>query len=148
MKRFQLTAEDAKWLRRWLRSNLTVTGIIATLLLVAAAQPNFRVATNDSATADEVAPAVEVLDDEAMARLVAVAPQGWRKTADGWEHVSTWNMPTKSLNDWIEEQEAAEPKWIRGTFDHIRQVSPIIIGMLQLTMIALVVNATRNEPKS
>ena len=43
-----------------------------------------------------------------------VPPQGWRRTRDGWEHVSTWRPLGRPLGEIVMEQEAREPGWMKG----------------------------------
>lgn len=72
----------------------------------------------------------------------AVLPLGWRRTAQGWQHVSTWTKPLEplpSLHERILAQRAAEPSWVRRLMSVIRSIPPIGIAILQLAAIGLVV---------
>ena len=154
MKQSCLNPAELKWLHGWLRSNVTIAGLIFSLLIVAQHAPDIPIMSGHVATAGVVARDSENprLDDHKVAlppetELVLltsrppnpVAPEGWRRTVDGWEHVSTWASFGPSISQRIIAQRAQEPRWIRHAFIRILGISPLLIGMFQLTAIAAIV---------
>ncbi|EMI58526.1 hypothetical protein RSSM_00053 [Rhodopirellula sallentina SM41] len=65
----------------------------------------------------------------------AVPPRGWRRTSNGWEHVSTWStLPTRTvtLNDHIIAQRDAEPIWLRNAARVLRGIHPSYFALGQI----------------
>lgn len=65
----------------------------------------------------------------------AVPPRGWRRTSNGWEHVSTWStIParTVTLNDHIIAQRDAEPIWLRQAMRALRGIHPSYFALGQI----------------
>ncbi len=150
MKHLHIHPDDFRWLRRWLRSNLLLLAAATMLLITAGTKPDIPImpihAASTAAEFDDVElpPETELVLLESR-RPNPVAPQGWRKTKDGWEHVSTWPQPGKSINQWIDTQHDQEPPWLRHTFARLRTISPLMIALMQITAIALIVNVSRRE---
>lgn len=68
-----------------------------------------------------------------------IAPQGWRRTDRGWEHVSTWPKPGRPLGEIVREQEQREPRWLSNVLTEVRQLPPLTFAALQIVAIAGVV---------
>jgi len=66
----------------------------------------------------------------------SVLPRGWRRTASGWQHVSTWStaVPIRrlSLGEQILAQRAAEPVWLRTAMHSFRRTPPGCFALAQL----------------
>ncbi|MEM8910630.1 MAG: hypothetical protein AAGC97_02590 [Planctomycetota bacterium] len=76
----------------------------------------------------------------------AVPPVGWRRTADGWQHVSTWLMTGRpSLGQLIHTQRKQEPVWMQQWMQAIRQVPPQWFAMGQIALIIAVVAVARSR---
>lgn len=149
MKLLQINKEDSAWLKRWLRSNLSFFGVVVLLLVALKFEPEMpvsRLSANDS-----VAENMEELPPETEKVLLSsrdpnpVLPQGWRRTRDGWEDVSTWTKTGKNINDLIAEQKSQEPAWIRIVFSKIRAISPLMIALMQVSVVATIVNVARSR---
>lgn len=69
----------------------------------------------------------------------AVLPVGWRRTADGWQHVSEWAAATRSipLSQHVVAQRNAQPAWLRAVMDSIRQIPPSSFAFAQLASVGL-----------
>lgn len=153
MKHLKLNPEDAQWLRRWLRSNLGFFAVTVGLLIAARYQPAMPVVTEAQASSEithtdrsNQAPVLDPSHTDALPR--SVPPTGWRRTCNGWEHVSTWQSLGTSINDLIAQQCQQEPAWIRGIFAKIRSVSPLMLALFQITAIAAIINVTRGETQT
>lgn len=83
----------------------------------------------------------------AHGRPVPVAPEGWRRTIDGWEHVSTWLPIARPLGEIVLEQEAREPIWVRAGLAKVRRVPPLAFAMLQIAAISAIVGIARTEQR-
>ena len=72
----------------------------------------------------------------------SVMPAGWRRTRNGWEHVSTWPSPGRypefTINELLQRQREREPKWIRMVMARISRVPPLMVALIQLTAIAAI----------
>ena len=77
-----------------------------------------------------------------------VAPEGWRRTDQGWEHVSTWRPAARPLGEIIETQVDQEPAWMRDLLERLRKVPPLMFALIQITAIAAIVNVARNQSES
>lgn len=77
----------------------------------------------------------------------AEVPNGMRRTNDGWEDASNWNIRTdlkeQSIDSWILEQREQEPGWLRRVFDKLRTTPPLMIAVIQITAIAAIVQIGR-----
>ncbi len=134
MQYFYVHPDDARWLRRWLRNNvLCVAAILGFLALIRwDAYPPLEVMQR--------AGAVHVVES---GQPRAVAPQGWRRTNRGWEHVSTWRRPSRDLAEIIRLQETREPAWIRSILAGLRGIPPLVYAFIQVGAIAAIVHVTR-----
>lgn len=130
MKHVQIHPDDAAWMLRWLRGNVIGVVVCFGLMNVVADDPRTLEARDSIAAANP-------LD-----------PEGWRRTANGWEHVSTWPPPPRPLGDWIASQQAREPKWVQRTLAELRETPPLIFAMIQITAIAAVVVFTQRVGKT
>ena len=68
-------------------------------------------------------------------KLTSVPPEGWRRTNRGWEHVSSWASPTKSIDSLMETQAAREPAFARGLLAQVSKLSPVTFAMCQVVAI-------------
>ncbi len=151
MNALPLHPNDSKWLRGWLLSNLRFS-IAALLLLIAVGHlPEIPITPGHAAIFETaIDPSTELPPETELVLLKArrphpVAPQGWRRTSAGWEHVSTWTSLRKSINQLIATQQNREPAWIRFTFAKIRSVPPLMVALLQVTAITVIVNVARSR---
>ena len=77
---------------------------------------------------------------------VAVDPVGWRRTADGWQHVSQWQSePTRTMQEVIRDYQKSqrESDWARplGWLGWSRTAIPVwILAAVQLTLIGTIVS--------
>jgi hypothetical protein len=149
MKLLHVHPSDRAWLRRWLRSNVSFFVVATTLLIAVQYQPEMPLGPRVSASdgdlhrGDSRFAATEP-GPPAQGQPNSVAPQGWRRTSDGWEHVSTWPS-IKSINQLIAEQHDLEPEWIRVVFGKLRRISPLMVALLQITAIATIVNVAKSR---
>lgn len=69
----------------------------------------------------------------------AVLPTGWRRTANGWQHVSSWAAATRRvpLSQRVVAQRNAHPVWMRKAMDSIRQIPPGSFALAQLASVGL-----------
>jgi len=86
-------------------------------------------------------PAIELVSDAGERSTPrAVPPVGWRRTADGWQHVSTWS---KSLSEVIPlgqrvlAQQNQEPLWARELMQSFRAIPPGCFAIGQLLCIVV-----------
>lgn len=148
MKLLHIHPRDRTWLRRWLRSNVSFFVVATTLLIAVRYQPEMPLGPHVSASGDlhprnsQLAATDPGLPPHGQPN--AVAPQGWRRTCDGWEHVSSWPS-IKSINQLISEQHDLEPEWIRIVFAKLRGISPLMVALLQITAIATIVNVAKSR---
>jgi hypothetical protein len=160
MKLFKLHPDDARWLCRWMRSNLVC--VLAILCFLAAIRNESPVpfATMRQVQADQsltlqsadlspdvgtaMPPETELVLLDSR-RPNPVAPEGWRRTDQGWEHVSTWRPMPRPLDEIIETQVDQEPAWVRFILDRLRSVPPLMFALIQITAIAAIVNVARNR---
>ncbi len=151
MKYFHVHQDDLAWLGRWLRSNLAFATAGMTLMIAMQYQPNMPTAPAHEAISETSFDSSEQLPAETELVLLTsrpqnpVAPEGWRRTRDGWEHVSTWDTVGQSINQLIAAQQEREPAWLRVAFAKIRRIPPLMIAMMQITAIAVIVNVSRSR---
>jgi hypothetical protein len=162
MKQSPVHPDEWKWLKGWLRSNLTVASLIYSFLIFAQVTPDLPVVSGQAATADVVQrdhlaatiprPAAESpLPPETDLVLLTsrrpnpVAPEGWRRTVNGWEDASTWTTLGPSISQRIIAQQSREPEWVRNLFVTILGISPLMIALLQLTAVAAIVHVAQTR---
>jgi hypothetical protein len=49
----------------------------------------------------------------------------------------------KSINQWIDHQHDQEPETLRRAFERVRNISPIMLALIQIAAIAAIVNMAR-----
>lgn len=120
------------WARR--RLSLTLAMAIPLLLLhsvSALTQPG------RSLRLDRESSRVATID---ASRPRAVPPVGWRRTATGWQHVSTWrpfSIERTSLAEQVVSQREAEPRWLRDMTASLRRTPPGCFALAQLLAVGL-----------
>jgi hypothetical protein len=153
---FHVHPDEVVWLRRWLRGNLICCLAIVCFALAIRFDPSVspepmklaRASLARGYNALIASPPDDRLPPESELILLTsrpanpIAPQGWRRTDQGWEHVSTWSLP-RPLGEIIEGQRDREPAWLQLTLARLRDVPPLVFGMLQIAAIALIVRFTR-----
>ncbi len=145
MRFFHIHPHDSQWLRRWLRAQAFCVVVLVCVLLAMRASTPERLKGEPEANRIQ-ANSVAL---EQMSRPISVAPEGWRRTRNGWEHVSTWrSVATRPLAEIIESQRQAEPAWIQAGLLKIREVPPLMFALIQITSIAVIVNVLREEKVS
>ena len=160
MKLFKLHHDDARWLCRWMRNNLI--GVLAILCFLVAIRNESPVpfAAMSHVQADQsltlqsadlppevgaaMPPETELVLLDAR-RPNPVAPEGWRRTDQGWEHVSTWRPMPRPLDEIIETQVQQESVWIRFILARLRRVPPLMFALIQITAVAAIVNVARKR---
>ena len=79
----------------------------------------------------------------------ATVPMGFRRTKDGWEDTSTWQIAstvqTRSIDDWMSEQRERESSWFRAVLEKIRTTPPLMIAVIQITCIAAIVHISKEK---
>lgn len=143
MKFFHVHPNDSRWLRSWLRNNLI--GFVAIVGIIAI----FRFGTANSLPHrfDHLAfQQIAFPSPVAIANPTAVLPEGWRRTAHGWEHVSTWR-PMATPQAAIAAGKKSS-NWIDQILGRIQKISPVMFALIQITAIAAIINITRKEPAS
>ncbi|MEM9368778.1 MAG: hypothetical protein AAGD07_22535 [Planctomycetota bacterium] len=158
MNVFDLPTRDAtpSEIRRWLLRRLQRTALLAIGLTVVTQTPWHR---TDSQTikANTFAPTRVAASGTSVAATPAggitrraVPPIGWRRTVDGWQHVSTWRanpMARIPLPQQILAQQSREPLWCRNLFAWLRSVPPLGFAATQLVIVFLIVNfQSRRSP--
>lgn len=80
---------------------------------------------------------------------VAEVPSGLRRTKNGWEDTSMWHvsqeLPSRSIESWMDHQRSREPGWVRQLFHEIRTTPPLMVAVLQITAIAAIVHISRAQ---
>jgi hypothetical protein len=167
MKYFHVHPDDAQWLRRWLRNNLVcilaIVGCVAIIRIegidtletmnpvradhseVDHSEVDHSEVDHSEVVASRQLPAETELVLLTSRRPNPIAPQGWRRTAQGWEHVSNWPPLPRPLGEIIMRQQEREPAWIRFTLATIRGIPPLAFGMIQIAAIAAVVSLNRQR---
>lgn len=173
MNFFYIHPDDLRWLGRWLRNNLLcIVAIICFLLMIRllSSAPASLVAQSEIAEKPaynercELSPGSEPCElsdgnergermtadaqperTTADVQFQAVAPEGWRLTATGWEDVSTWPALPRSLGEIVLSQEKNEPAWLQFTLAKVRGIPPLVFALLQLTAIAAIVNSAKSS---
>ena len=151
MKFFYLHPNDVRWLCRWLRNNLLCMVAIVCFLLTIRLASSMPLAPITRSQVDHSSAATGDLPHEGELLLltsrhpIPVAPEGWRRTDKGWEHVSTWRSMPRPLGEIIKSQVEREPAWLQLTLAKLRNVPPLIFALIQLTAITAIVNTSRNK---
>ncbi|WP_372725689.1 hypothetical protein [Novipirellula sp.] len=81
-----------------------------------------------------------------------IPPTGWRRTNRGWEHTSSWPQTsglgqTHSISELIAMQESREPKWFNSMLGRVSGIPPLMIAVLQITMIAVIFNMAKPKAR-
>lgn len=155
MNLIHLHPDDLAWMRRRLRQSTKVLLAMTLLSSLLQYSSNVPAQTRPPATGADVAidfetsarrssapSSVKAETSEADQRpLNPVPPVGWRRTSQGWEHVSHWPTAPRSLNELIIDQRAEEPAWVQACFRQLGSVSPLAFAMFQISAVALIVTA-------
>lgn len=76
----------------------------------------------------------------------ASIPQGFRRTAHGWEDASTWGVvrdEPEMVEHWLQVQRQREPEWMRTLLSRIRSTSPLTVALIQIAAIACIFRVSR-----
>ena len=131
MTLFNIESKDRQWLTRWLFSNLVCVTVLGCLLVLLRFESTTPVIPMTQATADTLTAVTEV---------GSIPPQGWRRTANGWEHTSHWrSRSSRPLAELILIQRDREPAWAQKGLHVLRELPPLTYAMFQLTAIAAIV---------
>ena len=144
MKFFNVHPDDARWLRRWLRSNVCCFLGIVCFALAIRLDPVESVGPS-SAERSERASISRTHQSPTVDIHQPVVPRGWRRTAHGWEDVSNW-PGRRSLGEIISLQRDREPAWIRFTLASLREVPPLLFALVQIIAIVLIMAAANRRP--
>ena len=151
MKYFYVHSDDARWLRRWLGKNLAFVLVMAWLLILLRFETSAPLQTMNPLRAAqlETDPGETTrLSDAALLSSrfpTAVAPEGWRRTKRGWENTSSWPLLPRPLGEIIRLQEDREPAWMQLALANVREVPPLVFGLIQITAIAVILNFTTSS---
>jgi hypothetical protein len=131
MKQFNLSAQDRNWLSTWMRNNLVCAVGVACLLVGLQMGSTVPLVQMKQASADPIATATDG---------ISVPPHGWRRTINGWEHVSAWRSPSsRPLGEIVSIQRQREPAWLQQSLRRLRELPPLIFALFQLTAIAAII---------
>ncbi|WP_146576484.1 hypothetical protein [Neorhodopirellula pilleata] len=134
------------WMRRRLRSTLFLGALlIAAQTLSAIATPGRADRDADRHSANQSFASSE-LEPDRIGR--AVLPVGWRRTSEGWEHVSTWGWATQNeltLSQRIVAQRRAEPVWLQAALAKIRRTPPGCFALAQLLCVGILFLVCRDQ---
>lgn len=84
------------------------------------------------------------VDHTEVAQVRAVAPRGWRKTATGWEHTSTWLIePFLPRFEANESRRAGQDSSF--ILQGLRRIPPLAYAAMQIAMIAGVITVHRRR---
>ncbi len=122
------------WMVRRLRVTLGITVLLLLVQTVSAVSEKTKPASVKKTSA------LATLDNSMGSGPRAVLPAGWRRTADGWQHVSTWKeSPIKrlSLSQLVLAQRDAEPFWLRQATEYLRRTPPGCFALAQLLCVGL-----------
>ena len=135
------------WMCRRLRTTLWLAGLligVQTLSALPSGQTarvrraQNALSTHDSATSSPASTSIgqPILSSQEPR---AVLPTGWRRTADGWQHVSSWAAATRRipLSQRVIAQRNAQPVWMRRAMASIRQIPPGSFALAQLACVGL-----------
>lgn len=149
MTRFHIHPSDLQRLRRWFRAQLLCCLIIASVLIgLRFENSEHNLDTSPSLNSEQEVQITPVVFGQ-LPNAVSVSPEGWRRTSRGWEHVSTWpSIETRSLGEIIKGQLKTEPAWIQFTLEKLRNVPPLMFAVLQITLLAVIVNVLREQADS
>ena len=133
MKLPHIGSEERRWLAARLRVHTGCVLGIAALCGVIRAEPSQRIVPES--------PVIETVYDGER-EIKTVMPSGWRRTKDGWEHVSTWThllpQTSTSINELIADQHDREPRWLRQAMKRVGQIPPLMIAVIQVAAIAAI----------
>ncbi|TWU67625.1 hypothetical protein [Crateriforma conspicua] len=163
MIRLTVTADDRQWMKRRLLRSVRCCGLMA-ILSIAAQFGNVPPAPQAQAEAENAVASVpgQSLDVPAMpihapamppqtgdtadlSSPHSVPPVGWRRTNRGWERAEDWAWQygavaakDRTLDQWIDHQEQAEPGWIAKPMAWLRGIPPLGIAALQIIAVYLI----------
>ena len=89
----------------------------------------------------------------APANSNSVAPNGWRRTKDGWEHTSNWAIEAsghadKSISELMQLQSKRESPWARTAMKVMRECPPHWIAVIQVLLIGVICSVSKKlQPK-
>lgn len=126
---------------RWLRNNLVCCLGIASLLALLQIESATPIVRMQRAAADQAPAALPTTSASTLeSNGISVLPHGWRRTANGWEHVSSWQRATsRPLAELVLIQCRREPAWVQQALKLLREISPVTFAMLQLTLISAII---------
>lgn len=133
MNYFYLHPDDRRWLKRWFRNNLICLAAIIAFVSI----------LHISAVVQESVKANSVRGQDE-----AVIPEGWRRTAKGWVHTSQWHFSQAETTSVPKSPRGVQPSWLRDAMETVRQTSPLVIAMMQITSVAIIVCLSRRTPNA
>ena len=81
------------------------------------------------------------IDERSVPSGGAAIPEGFRRTAFGWEDASNWEVvrdDPELVEHWLQVQRLREPKWARDLLGQIRSTSPLTVAFIQIAVIACI----------
>lgn len=153
MKLPRLDSGDRRWLYRWLRGHLVCVGLLFALVLALQLDTSVRELPHSHAgpTSTRGSAPLTPLGTRStgpQSAGISVLPDGWRRTAQGWEHVSSWRAPRPSLDQVILGQIDREPAWIRAVLAWLRSLSPLTFAAIQLAAISVAIVVGNTFPRT
>lgn len=77
--------------------------------------------------------------DASLSDAVAVAPSGWRRTADGWEDASKWEDPsTDTMDQYIDATRIRQQSMLLSQLNLVAKISPVWIMVVQIGLVAVI----------
>ena len=141
MKMVCIHPDDVRWLGRWIRNHLICVSAIACFVVSGRFATDLPGVSMNPLVASQT---LAVSADAATPGIRSVPPEGWRRTRNGWEHVSSWMTSQTPLSELVETQQDREPAWMRSVLGTLRSIPPLAFAAIQLGLIAVIVRLTRD----
>lgn len=138
--------DQLSWMRRRLRTTLCLGALLLGVQTLSALTNPTRADRDNGQTSEHPTLASQESAPQGVRR--AVLPVGWRRTAQGWQHVSTWRRVARNeltLSQRIVAQQRAEPLWLRAGLAKIRRTPPGCFAMAQLLAVGILFLIPRDQ---
>jgi hypothetical protein len=146
------SVSDPKFIRRFLVHQFVIVSAVYALMTavhyqaIGPSRPQGSLVQSAVATSVRSGGATRQSETvEKESQLVAVFPDGWRRTAQGWQHTSKWQtegyyvLPaTQSMRAILLAERNRERSLIEQSIESFRSISPIIIAVWQVTLIGCI----------
>ncbi|TWU22022.1 hypothetical protein Pla52o_30700 [Novipirellula galeiformis] len=164
MSKLGLNTNDVRLLKHWLWVNVKCVAMLMAFIAVMRYSPDVPAHSLESVTF--AARPTQGEGQSRSERMVLAAsppasaiegrrpnpipPTGWRRTNRGWEHTATWPSSSSlsqqnSISELIAIQESREPKWLQSLLGRVSRIPPLMIAVLQITIIALILTMAQSR---